>query len=402
MPDQSSWRRRLRICLALSVGTTITSLPDELLVQAFDQLDDRSISRAVGVCRRWAALARDVFCRKGPPCAWLRAVGLEKYACMVRQLSLARPADLDMDHLFPNVRRLSVALSLLGHEHLGPLIYVVSRCGSPKLPLHVNIVADSSPPGAGRLLPGDASEADERVSSTAFYFLATLARLRSLTIAASLLPACAQNENSHAVANKKHTFSSLVALEMPIAVHGAKLTLSYVSAVRELTLVVTSADMAGEMLQAVTRALPLLRVLSLTFRKLHFLKAARDLPVLERLRALTTLEIHNHSDITHTPSSIAPRQWQAFVSGRPAVETLVLPPTLRLPHPESMVMTGLHWRRLRRLHLFASWDIGLLCRSRRDVLFPCLKTLVIRNLVQPRASRSYVRSPVRVLIGALH
>jgi hypothetical protein len=362
------------------------SLPGEIMMLIFEGLDDRSLARAICVCRTWAQLATDVLCTHGPPGEWLRQVNPEQYAPRIQQLTLTRPVDLELDCRFPNVRRLSVAVSLLGDAHRGPLIYTISLCGSPELPLHLHFFNDcgADMPRALTLgRPAAQTGVEKRVSRTAFYFLAARRNLRSLSMDAVLLPPRMKHEKPVT----KTQFADLHALRTWVSVQQAQRTLWHVPAVRDLTLIVTNADESGAVLQAVADTLPHLRVLKLVFRRAFSLVPVRDLPLLRRLRALTKLEIRDEADSPprRTVTKVTPRQWKAFCAGLPGLERIVLPLTLALPHPASMAVTGMCWRHLRRLYLFASWDIQLVHRSRCEILFPQLQSMTIRSVVPPDA-----------------
>jgi hypothetical protein len=131
----------------------------------------------------------DVLCAKGPLCEWLRVVvAPQKFAGRIQQITFASSIDRGLDCHFPNVRRVSIALSLLRDQHIGQLIFVLGHWGGPQLPLHVDIFNDS--PLKRLLISFAPSERIERLGSTAFYFLASKDNLRSLSVKATLLPRC--------------------------------------------------------------------------------------------------------------------------------------------------------------------------------------------------------------------
>jgi hypothetical protein len=61
-------------------------LSSEVLLAIFDYLDEKSLFRAICVCKRWALIGRDSLCRRGPPGQWLSVASHRQYHYQIRHL----------------------------------------------------------------------------------------------------------------------------------------------------------------------------------------------------------------------------------------------------------------------------------------------------------------------------
>jgi hypothetical protein len=359
-------------------------LPVEILLKILRHFDDANISRAMKVCRAWALAGRDVMCSRGPPCGWLCVASNKQYAHWIRHLVLRSPGASSINWGFPNVRRLSVALSLLDERWLGSTLVTLSRCGAQKA-LSLTIFDDGSWPGVN--LSAAHPFLQRCLTSHAFIALACQEKIQSLTVDAVLMPAQLQWGGYPITPQPRMAFKGLATLKARITVDTAWSTLAVVPTLAELTLDIIAPDNDGRLVSAVASLQPALRVLKLNFWCRFSLGANRDLAALSTLSRLRVIEIGSVSCaqacVDLSPDMANPQSWRAFFRNLPDLRTLKLPTPWQAPPMTGglRLSGGQPHHHLQYMHFNGALDVGDLRDASDEILLPCLQTLILKKLL---------------------